>query len=89
MYENKIFSSIQNSVRTRRKVEKQGGKKIDKNRLDHRLDFIQKNFCFRKRNIFLTDPSKIKQLFFLPTLIYKYFSEFPQFYLLNTLNSTK
>ena len=70
MYEKKFFSSIQNSVTTRRKVEKQGGQKIDKNRLEQRLDFIQKNFskkenfCFRKRNIFFTDPRKIKQLFF-------------------------
>ena len=55
MYEKKIFSSIQNSVTIRRKVEKQGGQKIDKNSLEHRLDFIQKNFsknehfCFRKK----------------------------------------
>ena len=56
---------------TRRKVEKQVGQKIDKNRLEYWLDFIQKNFskkenfCFRKRNIFFTDPSKINQFFFL------------------------
>ena len=51
----KIFSSIQNSVTTRRKLEKQGDQK----------NFSEKeNFCFRKRNIFFTDLSKIKQLFF-------------------------
>ena len=51
MQTKKIFSSIQNSVMTRRKVEQQGGQKIDKNQLEHWLDFIQKNF--QKRKIFV------------------------------------
>ena len=57
----KFFSSIQNSVTTRRKVEKQGGQKIDINRLEHRLDFIQKKFS--KRKIFVFD----KETYFLLT----------------------
>ena len=52
-------------------VKKQKSQEIDENRLEHRLHFIQKNFpkkgsfCFKKRNIFFTDSSKIKQLFYL------------------------
>ena len=52
-----------------RKSQKQGNQTTDKNRLEHRYDFIQKNFpksvvlLLKKRNIFFTDASKIKQLF--------------------------
>ena len=62
-----MFSSIQNSVTTRRKVEKQGGQKIDKNQLEHRLDFIQKKFSKKERTYFLLTQVKLNN-FFSPVL---------------------
>ena len=55
---------------TRRKFEKQGGEKIDKNRLEHRLDFIQKifskkeNFFFEKGTYFSLTQAKLNNFFF-------------------------
>ena len=67
----KIVNAILNLVTNKSKVEKQGGQKINENRLEHRLDFIQKHspinefLDFFKRDLFFTDPSKIKHFFLL------------------------
>ena len=65
----------------------QGGQKIDKNRLEHRLDLIQKNF--QKANIFFTDASKIEQHFFFNSPNTTYIGLFAIFYEKNIFGAKK
>ena len=58
----KMFSTLKKKVKNRRSVEKQGGQAIDKNRLEHRLDLIQKKIS-KKVTYFSLAQAKLYNFF--------------------------